>query len=157
MIFDNAPNKRILPHSPLPRAYDFLTRHSARTFLVGYTLDKSLAPFDTTLVISHGLGYAPLHDMWYSELASVTGNYRTDYDPNIEPIWHTPIRVIGVVTTNQEYWLTTTPTSATVNISHARTTSGTYHIYFHVKLYMDGFASKSLQGTAWQVASPTGK
>lgn len=157
MIFDNNPNKRILPHSPLPRSYEFLTRHSAKSFLVGYTLDKGSSPFTTSLVIAHGLGYPPIHDMWYSELESVTGDYRADYNPNIEPIWHTPARAISSVITRQEYYLTTTINSATIHINHASATSGVYHIYFHVKLYMDDFFTQSLDGTPWQVTAPVGK
>lgn len=151
---------RILPHSALPRKYDFLTAHSARSFLVGYTLNKALSSFSTTLVIPHDLGFAPIHDMWYAETPSVTGDYRKDYDPYIDPIWHTPARAIGGTfntTIQQEYYLTTTATTAIVNISHLSASTGTYHIYFHVKLYLDEFFADSFDGTAWQVTAPTGK
>ena len=155
MIFGN--NARFLPHSPLPRQYDFLTKHSAKSFIVGYTLDKSLAAFDTTLVIPHSLGFAPIHDMWYAETPSVTGDYRKDYNPFIAPIWHTPARAIDGTTTMQEYWLTTTPLSVIVNISHQSAGTGTHHIYFHIKLYLDEFLTDSFDGTAWQVTPPVGK
>ena len=159
-MINNKPSDRLLPHSPLPRQYPFLTRHSAKSFIVGYTLDKTLAPFDTTLIIPHSLGFAPIHDMWYAETPSVSGDYRKDYNPFIAPIWHTPARVMGStfnIVTMQEYYLTTTPTSSIVHISHATTGTGTHHIYFHVKLYLDEFLTDSFDGTAWQVTAPVGK
>jgi hypothetical protein len=135
-------NKRLLPHAPLPRQYPFLSRHAARSFLTYTTYDFGAAAFDRLLTIPHPLGFAPHPDMWMAKLASVTGDAVKDYRPDIEPVTHTPVHfytVGGFGPLEDSYVCSADKNNVYINVNHASATSGTYHVYFHVKLYADGF------------------
>ena len=136
---------RLSPHAPLPRQYAFLSRHSARSFLTYYTYDHSAAAFTKRLQIAHGLGYAPLHDMWIAKQTSVSGDAISDYPTNIQGIYQAPLEQYTGAnggTLRDAYYCFTDDQYVYIQIYHASATTLTKHVYFHVKLYCDDFNAK---------------
>lgn len=141
--------KRILPWQVLPRQYPFLTRHSAKSFLTYTTYDFAAADFTRMLTVPHGLGYAPMHDMWVGKTTSVTGNAQLDFNFDLEPITHAPTQTFPVDAFGgllDSYYLSADEENCYILIRHESASTGTYHVYFHVKLYMDNFFDRIYDG-----------
>lgn len=148
---------RIRPSQFLPRKYAFLTKHSRKSFIIPYTYDFASAPFSTRIGLKHGIAGASIHDMWFAKTISITGNARTDYTPNVEPIYHTPIQIYSGTTLLDTYYLTVDSEYVYIYINHITASTGIYHCYFHVKLYDDEFLADAYIGTVWRSTPPPPK
>jgi len=142
---------RILPHQVLPRSYPFLKRHAANSFVTYYTYNFADAAFVKTLSIPHGMSGIPLHDMWVAKKASLSGNAVADYSPTLDSVYISPTQLYsGVPTTrslNDAYYCYTDSTNINIMVWHETATTGTYHVYFHVKIYLDSFRDVIYDGT----------
>ena len=143
---------RFLPSKLIPRKYAFLTKHSRRSFIMPYTYDFSTAAFKVTLRFKHDMIGAAIHDAWFAKTASVTGNARQDFNPNIEPIYHMPYESL-----DDAYYVSCDNQYVYVHINHLTVGTGTYHVYFHIKLYDDEFLADAVVGTPWRTTPPAPK
>jgi hypothetical protein len=95
--------------------------------------------------------------MWYGSLTSVTSDARRDYNPYLEPIYHTPIKRYSGFTYTENYYLGCDDNYVYIHIFHANTGEGTKHYYFHVKLYADDFLADAFTGQTWRTTPTSGK
>jgi len=134
---------RFLPHAVLPKNYNFLTKHSERSFITYTTYNFGAAAFNRTLSIKHNFNGAPLCDMWVAKVASTSGNAITDKPVRWDTIHPSPYNVYtgsgGAQTLDDLYYCYTDSVNINVFIRHNTATSGTYHVYFHIKMYGDSF------------------
>ncbi len=146
---------RILPTKVLPRDYPFLTRHSARSFITYYTYDHTSAPFVRTLTVPHGMANVPLHDMWIAKTRDVSGSATVDFPTTISEIYHGPLAFFlgnNGGSLRDSYTCYTDKENVYIQVNHVAATTesysynGTYHVYFHVKLYVDDFKADFKDG-----------
>lgn len=144
---------RFLPNAALRQPYAFLTRHSARSLLTYYTYDFAEAPFDRTLRIKHELPFAPLVDGWMATHPSTSGNAVIDFPVNIEGITQMPHNRYGGFNETIEqdaYYASSDEQFIYVHIEHTdNDLTGTHHVYFHLKLYLDDFEAPLVIGEQW--------
>lgn len=141
---------RLPSFAALPRQYGFLGRHSAKSFVTYNTYNFGSAAFRRLLTIPHGLTKAPMHDMWMMKVASITGDAVADFPAEPDQVYHTPAQLYSGVFPAQSmddaFYCSTDGVNAYVHINHRVVTSGTYHVYFHVKLYIDDFSGDLYDG-----------
>lgn len=148
---------RLTPHGLLPRQYGYLGRHAAKSFITYYTYNHADAAFTKVITVPHGMTAAPLHDMWVAKQVSTTGDATVDFPTNIEGIMHGNVRqhaLPPVFQLTDAYTCTTDATNVYIQVRHQLATTGTYHVYFHIKLYLDGFEAKLFDGERTSTTLP---
>lgn len=138
---------RVQSKQLIPRKYAFLTKHSRSTFIIPYTYNSS-SSFSIKLRYKHNFIGASIHDMWFADLPSVSGNPRIDFNTSIEQIYHSG-GASSYMTCDKNY--------VYIYFTWTGGGTGTYHRYFHVKLYDDEFLADAVVGTPWRTTPPVGK
>lgn len=134
---------RFQPSVVLPKNYPFLKKHSHDSFITYTTYDFGAAAFTRKLAVKHDFHGVPLVDMWVSKVASTSGNAVTDKPTKWDTVYHSPLNLYSGTypsnTLKDAYYAYADAQNVNVMIRHEVATSGTYHVYFHIKIYMDTF------------------
>lgn len=164
---------RLLPSSVLPNKYPFLEKHSFRSMLIAHTIDinpplteSSYPEHDRSnirLHAPHGFYGVPLCDVWFAYAPNLTNNPKKDIPNNFAKIYQLPHLRDNRGLEEAVFWSDNTNVYIDLNFNmftnidteftawstewiNADLQPGSWHLYFHVKVYAGEFYNKLIEG-----------